>query len=1046
MPSPILLTGPYNVTIVWDYYERTLCSEPDCSACSSTAFGACLACNSTSFLLNGECLSACPVAFYAVNSTCVACAAGTFSSTPGSTVCASWATCVAGTQFQAAAPTNSSDRVCTNHTICDSQLQYETTAPTNTSNRVCTALTICSSQTQYQSVAPTASADRTCANLTICDTQSQFESTAPTNTSNRVCSAFAICDTQTQYQSTAPTAFSNRVCSALTECNNQTQYQFTAPTASADRTCANLTICDTQNQFESTAPTSTSNRVCSDLAICDTQTQYQSTAPTASSNRACASLAFCDTQNQFESTAPTASSNRVCNTTSICNVQTQYQFAAPTNTSDRICLAVTACDSSRQYQTSGPTATSDRVCANLTICNNQTQYQSVAPTATSDRTCAVLTLCNSQTQYQSSAPTSSSNRVCSALTVCNSQTQYQVTPPTASADRVCTNLTVCSAQSQYQSTAPTATSDRACANLTLCTTIFEYERVAPTATSDRVCGENICATNTTFCSNVRSVCERVESNFTCVCIAGWQGTTCDELISAQQSTGDDGDNLGMIVGIAVGVGIPVCCLLWYVIIVLCRRRKRDDKKGDKGDETIISYRNPLHREINDDKRRSFLESINALPDGFDVDSDPKLGRKLSKRTKDDLDSFQPLTLNGEHGYEQLSERERPYYASINGSVSTENPAYESAGASGRKMTENPAYESAGLGGGSMQTENPAYESMPIRRTLQRQMTNQSEAGYTDLTPLPGGAGDEGVYLRVLAKNDSGYMRVVPTGVENIYMDPNTLDYYMQVRPQERDVYMDIGAEPIFGLAGAPDGGGASAPQKSLDELAAEFGYARVPAQPLFDNPRYDRLRRTIGNDSLRRLAHLNPTYASRQDMAAGRPAGGPEYAEPGSVLSPGLRGELGHYGGPADSRFSAPGYSAPAGPKRTEEPAYMETSFVGGGSGGGGEQYMDVAGLRRPADVGYMEAAAVRRESGNHYMSLGGDAEESVYMGVDETKPLAAPAAPAAERARPRLLRSVSQHDEAGAEGAVPLPPPQSSPTRPSLSRQMSAGSQISSL
>ena len=125
---------------------------------------------------------------------------------------------------------------CTSVSTCNSD-EYEATAPSATSDRVCESLTLCSDD-EYESAAPTASSDRECTALSVCSSE-EYESTAATATSDRACTALTVC-TETEYETTAATSTSDRVCAALTVCG-ENEVEATAATATTDRICG----CDT---------------------------------------------------------------------------------------------------------------------------------------------------------------------------------------------------------------------------------------------------------------------------------------------------------------------------------------------------------------------------------------------------------------------------------------------------------------------------------------------------------------------------------------------------------------------------------------------------------------------------------------------------------------------------------------------------------------------------------------------------------------------------------------------------------------------------------
>lgn len=89
--------------------------------------------------------------------------------------------------------------------------------PSDPNFRVCAAWTPCNTTTQYEAVAPTSSTERTCGTIAApCVFPQQYELAAPTATSNRLCNTTtAVCPSST-YQTSLPTPTSDRGCNALT--------------------------------------------------------------------------------------------------------------------------------------------------------------------------------------------------------------------------------------------------------------------------------------------------------------------------------------------------------------------------------------------------------------------------------------------------------------------------------------------------------------------------------------------------------------------------------------------------------------------------------------------------------------------------------------------------------------------------------------------------------------------------------------------------------------------------------------------------------------
>ena len=103
---------------------------------------------------------------------------------------------------------------------------------------MCQLLTNCTG-TQYQTAAPTQSSDRGCASLLTCTT-TQFQTVPPTPTTNRECGSLRVC-TVDEFENQAPVQqggmfVSQRSCQTLSPCPAGME-QTVANTATRDRTC-----------------------------------------------------------------------------------------------------------------------------------------------------------------------------------------------------------------------------------------------------------------------------------------------------------------------------------------------------------------------------------------------------------------------------------------------------------------------------------------------------------------------------------------------------------------------------------------------------------------------------------------------------------------------------------------------------------------------------------------------------------------------------------------------------------------------------------------
>ena len=133
------------------------------------------------------------------------------------------------------------DGVCKAHTECKATEEYEAKAPTATTDRQCMILTSCKNwgalATEYEAKAPTATSDRACMKLTQeCAESNEWKPPAKNAQgyiiSDRICSS--ICPAN-QYMSSSG-------CRPLTVCKDD-EYELVAPTPKSDRKCTYVGKC-----------------------------------------------------------------------------------------------------------------------------------------------------------------------------------------------------------------------------------------------------------------------------------------------------------------------------------------------------------------------------------------------------------------------------------------------------------------------------------------------------------------------------------------------------------------------------------------------------------------------------------------------------------------------------------------------------------------------------------------------------------------------------------------------------------------------------------
>ncbi len=178
-----------------------------------------------------------------------------FSASPGAFVCTKVKDCEAGAE-QVVPPTLFADRICS---PCLEGVTFKVDAGQDAK---CQFVKRCDFAKQFEAKAPTRTSDRVCKDLKSCSS-SEYQIIPPSESTDRVCTALTPCDTATQYQLTAPTPLTDRVCRNVTRCL-ASEYESKTPTSTSNRECMPITVCN-QDQIEVRPPTSTSDRLCNPI-------------------------------------------------------------------------------------------------------------------------------------------------------------------------------------------------------------------------------------------------------------------------------------------------------------------------------------------------------------------------------------------------------------------------------------------------------------------------------------------------------------------------------------------------------------------------------------------------------------------------------------------------------------------------------------------------------------------------------------------------------------------------------------------------------------
>jgi hypothetical protein len=330
------------------------------------------------------------------------------------------------------------------------------------------------------------------------------------------------------------TSSSDRECQAVTTCSDATEYETVAPGRFSDRQCRPLTRC-TDAEYESVAKTATTDRSCLPLTVCIAGVEYETTAATSTSDRGCLPLTVCEGES-FESKAAFVFSDRECTVARDCNLETEYEAAPLTSSSDRVCASLTVCGLDDRERIA-PTPTTDRRCEQVNDCLGNLCNEAghgVCEDGVLSYSCRCEAGWDGDFCDCSRGGTFSTNGAgwgspCYPFTTC-ADGEYEIVAPSDGKDRACAPISLaCDPDTEFELSAPTAISDRECASLTVCSGADDLEeQVAATPSSDRECRPiDDCVDST--CLNNATCTDRHPraGEYTCNCVAGWEGRLCD---------------------------------------------------------------------------------------------------------------------------------------------------------------------------------------------------------------------------------------------------------------------------------------------------------------------------------------------------------------------------------------------------------------------------------------------------------------------------------------------------------------------------------------
>ena len=244
----------------------------------------------------------------------------TYSSNPEGwgSPCALYTVC-GDDEWEATAPSNGNDRGCLPLEKCIEGVEFEANAPTATSNRLCQNIRQpCEGASDFQeTAAPTATSDRECGAIDdcipvesssvggifrhrrdsfadLCQHESVCVDNHPALGASCDCSGTDgwtgdFCDCKVGETYSGHPLGAGSPCFALSECGDE-QYELEPASQGADRVCVALTpTCSADDGFYEAIPaTATSDRTCASITEC-TESEFVAEEVTATSDRVCGS-------------------------------------------------------------------------------------------------------------------------------------------------------------------------------------------------------------------------------------------------------------------------------------------------------------------------------------------------------------------------------------------------------------------------------------------------------------------------------------------------------------------------------------------------------------------------------------------------------------------------------------------------------------------------------------------------------------------------------------------------------------------------------------
>lgn len=449
--------------------------------------------------------------------------------------CSAVRKCNESTEFLGRAATNTTDAVCVANNVCGGReaqpLQYVSEVSlTNGGNSKCVAVRAnCDVEAdgEFEAVAPTLTSDRVCAPLTLCK-ENEFQRVQPTLSSDRSCELLKVCHAGLDYELLKPTPITDRVCSAVVNCTADVQYQFMPPTLASNRICRNISAkCDFDlmpnisfppvgaQSFQVRGPSEKQDRLCLNVSFCDFETAYLehlyndydllevgamrntwknwkvifetpdlqvTDDPELQEDAEAEGIsldlgrAYGMTDEQFIEID--ANGDNTLDQSELLTFKAQHDMTALNTLSQRTIFP---------WSVEARPPSADYVCTPLTVCNALLEYELLPKTMQNDRICEKLSKCIAGVTYESTRPTATSDRKCENVSACSYNTSFEARPPTATENRICTPFQQCTLGSTYQTQAPSNTTDRVCEDVAACKYGETYEIISPTISSDRAC-------------------------------------------------------------------------------------------------------------------------------------------------------------------------------------------------------------------------------------------------------------------------------------------------------------------------------------------------------------------------------------------------------------------------------------------------------------------------------------------------------------------------------------------------------------------------------